>query len=135
MELNVHLITLTGVLGDLYQELTLPFVKPLLNGITVIGRNSLMLCRCLSLRKLMYSVSTGRWTRMMQSVEQQANAFGLRNDMNLIYTLSNLISTLTKIDTDDSKAIAILSAHTIYRTAGDLIRHVEGLYSSKEAKE
>ena len=67
---------------------------------------------------------------MMQSVEQQANALGLRNDMNLIYTLSNLISTLTKIDTDDSKAIAILSAHTIYRTAGDLIRHVEGLYAS-----
>ena len=72
---------------------------------------------------------------MMQSVEQQANALGLRNDMNLIYTLSNLISTLTKIDTDDSKAIAILSAHTIYRTAESLIRHVEGLYEGGQAKE
>ncbi len=67
---------------------------------------------------------------MQQSVEAQANYFGLKNDMNLIYTLSNLISTLTKIDTDDSKAIAILSAHTIYRTAGDLIRHVEEFYAS-----
>ncbi len=72
---------------------------------------------------------------MQQGFEAQTSAMGLRNDMNLIYTLSNLISTLTKIDTDDSKAIAILSAHTIYRTAGDLIRHVEAFYASGQADE
>lgn len=71
---------------------------------------------------------------MQKSFEGQVNALCLRSDMNLIYTLSNLINTLTKIDTDDSRAIAILSAHTIHKTAENLIRHLEGLYASEQTE-
>ena len=70
---------------------------------------------------------------MMQSFEAETHDISLRNDLNLIYTLSNLINTLTKIDSKDSQDIALLSANAILRTASALLIHVQSLYEARDA--
>lgn len=70
---------------------------------------------------------------MTQSFEAETHDISLRNDLNLIYTLSNLIKTLTKIDSKDSQDIALLSANAILRTASALLIHVQSLYEARDA--
>ena len=65
--------------------------------------------------------------------EAEACTLSLRNDLNLIYTLSNLIRTLTKIDSKDSQEIAVISADAIRRAAAELTDHVRGLYEARDA--
>ena len=69
---------------------------------------------------------------MTQSFEAETHDISLRNDLNLIYTLSSLIKTLTKIDSKDSQDIALLSANAILRTASALLVHVQSLYEARD---
>ena len=69
---------------------------------------------------------------MMKSFETETYNISLRNDLNLIFTLSQLIKTLTKIDTQDSQDIAIMSAYAINKTASELLNHVRCMYQAKE---
>ena len=71
----------------------------------------------------------------MRSFEVETYKLGLRNDLNLIYTMSNLIQTLTKIDTQESRDLAIMSAHVISKQASELMRHLRCMYEAKEAAE
>ena len=70
---------------------------------------------------------------MMKSFETETYNISLRNDLNLIFTLSQLIKTLTKIDTQDSQDIAIMSAYAINKTASELLNHVRSMYQAKDA--
>ena len=65
--------------------------------------------------------------------EAETCTLSLRNDLNLIYTFSNLIRTLTKIDSKDSQEIAVISADAIHRAAAELTDHVHGLYEARDA--
>lgn len=72
---------------------------------------------------------------MARSFETETYTISLRNDLNLIYTMSNLIRTLTKIDTQESQDLAIMSAHVISKQAAELMRHLRSMYEAKDAAE
>ena len=66
-----------------------------------------------------------------RSFEYEANRVCMRDDLNLIYTLSNLITTLTKIDCAQSGDLALMSAQVISNTANELVHHVFAMYKAK----
>ena len=71
----------------------------------------------------------------MRSFEVETYKLGLRNDLNLIYTMSNLIQTLTKIDTQESRDLAIMSAHVISKQASELMRRAPLNCEARDAAE
>ena len=70
---------------------------------------------------------------MTQSFNAEAYNLCLRNDLNLLYTLCKTVNTLTKIDSQYSQDIAIVSAHAIYKTASEMLAHVRSLYEARNA--
>ena len=67
----------------------------------------------------------------IRSFEYETYKTAMRCDLNLIYTLSNLINTLTKIDGTQSQDLALMSAQVISNTANDLMQHVLAMYKAK----
>ena len=63
--------------------------------------------------------------------EAETYSISMRNDLNLIYTLSNLIKTLTKIDSQESQELALTSADAIYRTATGLQEYIRSMYEAQ----
>ena len=70
---------------------------------------------------------------MMKSFEAETHSLCLRNDLNLLYTLCKTVNTLTKIDSPDSQDIALVSAHAIYRTASEMLKHIRSMYEARGA--
>ena len=67
----------------------------------------------------------------MKTFESETYRIGMRNDLNLIYTMCHLINTLTKISTPEAQDLAVKSAHVVCKTASELMRHVNCLYDGQ----